>query len=89
MYNRNFKQIDLLRNRREAYNLASPYFIETKKYIKKGIIELADLIVVNKADSDLKKTAEITVRDYKTALSIIGNKNRNEKIEVLKKMKKK
>ena len=52
--------------------------------IKKGIIELADLIVVNKADSDLKKTAEITVRDYKTALSIIGNKNRNEKIEVLK-----
>tara|TARA_Y100000589_G_scaffold191634_1_gene181527 strand:- start:2042 stop:3235 length:1194 start_codon:yes stop_codon:yes gene_type:complete len=52
--------------------------------IKKGIIELADLIVVNKADSDLKKTAEITVRDYKTALSIIGNTDRNEKIEVLK-----
>ena len=37
MNKRNFKQIDLLRKRREANNLASPYFIETKKYIKKGI----------------------------------------------------
>ena len=34
---RNFKQIDLLRKRRDSNNLASPYFIETKKYIKKGI----------------------------------------------------
>ncbi len=33
----NFKQIDLLRKRRENYDLASPYFVETKKYIKKGI----------------------------------------------------
>ena len=28
--------------------------------IKKGIIEMADLIVVNKADGNLKKSAEIT-----------------------------
>ena len=34
---RNFKQIDLLRKRTQKYNLASPYFVETKKYIKKGI----------------------------------------------------
>ena len=33
----NFKQIDLLRKRREEDNLANPFFIETKKYIKKGI----------------------------------------------------
>tara|TARA_B100001093_G_scaffold461483_1_gene475956 strand:- start:217 stop:906 length:690 start_codon:yes stop_codon:yes gene_type:complete len=33
----NFKQIDLLRKRRENYDLASPYFVETKKYINKGI----------------------------------------------------
>jgi len=33
----NFKQIDLLRKRRQNYNLASPYFVETKKYIKRGI----------------------------------------------------
>ena len=40
--------------------------------IKKGIIELADLIVVNKADNDLQKAAEITQNDYKTALNISG-----------------
>ena len=33
----NFKQIDLLRQRREEDNFANPFFIETKKYIKKGI----------------------------------------------------
>ena len=33
----NFKQIDLLRKRREEENFANPFFIETKKYIKKGI----------------------------------------------------
>tara|TARA_Y100000589_G_scaffold288868_1_gene290555 strand:+ start:87 stop:776 length:690 start_codon:yes stop_codon:yes gene_type:complete len=33
----NFKQIDLLRKRREVENFANPFFIETKKYIKKGI----------------------------------------------------
>ena len=39
-----FKQIDLLRKRREANNLAGPYFIETKKYIKKGIF--SGLIII-------------------------------------------
>ena len=33
----NFKQIDLLRKRREEDNFANPFFIETKKYVKKGI----------------------------------------------------
>ena len=33
----NFKQIDLLRQRREEDNFANPFFIETKKYVKKGI----------------------------------------------------
>jgi len=33
----NFQQIDLLRKRREEDYLANPFFIETKKYIKKGI----------------------------------------------------
>ena len=33
----NFKQIDLLRKRRNEHNFATPYFIETKTYIKKGI----------------------------------------------------
>ena len=51
--------------------------------IKKGIIELADLIIVNKADNDLKKTAEITQREYKNALSITGKPRQNHFIDVL------
>ena len=43
----NLKQIDLLRNRRKADNLADPYFIETKKYIKKGIFKGLTLIAIS------------------------------------------
>ncbi len=43
----NFKQIDLLRKRRESNNLADPYFIDTRKYIKKGIYSGAILISVS------------------------------------------
>ena len=41
--------------------------------IKKGIIELADLLVVNKADGSLLSTAKVTVNDYKNAISIINS----------------
>ena len=51
--------------------------------IKKGIIELADLIVVNKADNDLQKAAEITQNDYKTALNISGKPKNGFEVEVL------
>ena len=47
MNKRNFKQIDLLRKRREANNLANPYFIETKKYIKKGIFVGLTTIIIS------------------------------------------
>ena len=40
--------------------------------IKKGIIEMADLIIVNKGDGELKKSAEITKREYKNAVHIIN-----------------
>ena len=43
----NFKQIDLLRKRRESTNLADPYFIDTGKYIKKGIISGLVLIFIS------------------------------------------
>jgi len=35
----NFKQIDLLRKRRETNNLVDPYFIDNRKYIKKGVFQ--------------------------------------------------
>ena len=41
-----FKQIDLLRKRREA-NLNEPYFLDTKKYIKKGIFSGFTLIALS------------------------------------------
>ncbi len=39
--------------------------------IKKGIVELADLIVVNKADGDLVIAAERVARDYGNALHLL------------------
>jgi len=39
--------------------------------IKKGIVELAELIVVNKADGPLLPTAQRTVADYRAALRLI------------------
>ena len=41
-----FKQIDLLRKRREA-NSNEPYFLDTKKYIKKGIFSGLTLIALS------------------------------------------
>ena len=37
MGNSNFKKIDLLRKRRESNLLQDPFFIDTRKYIKKVI----------------------------------------------------
>ena len=42
-----FQQIDLLRKRRESNNLPSPYFIDTNKYIKKGIFSGLILISIS------------------------------------------
>ena len=47
MVKRSLKKIDLLRKKREANNLARPYFIETKKYIKRGIFSGFILIVTS------------------------------------------
>ena len=43
----NLKQIDLLRNRRESNNFAAPHFVDTNKYIKKGIFSGLVLIVIS------------------------------------------
>ena len=51
--------------------------------IKKGIIEMADLIIVNKADGELKKSAEITQREYKNASHITNKSRINEDIGVM------
>ena len=45
MSNKSFKQIDLLRNRRDETLLLEPYFIDNKKFIKKGIYLGSTLII--------------------------------------------
>ena len=39
--------------------------------IKRGILELADLIVVNKADGDMKQMAKAAVQQYSSALELL------------------
>lgn len=42
--------------------------------VKRGIMEIADLIVVNKADGDLKSTAMRTAADYRGALRLMRSR---------------
>lgn len=51
--------------------LLSPASGDELQGIKKGIVELAELIVVNKADGPLLATAQRTVADYRAALRLI------------------
>ncbi len=51
--------------------LLSPAAGDELQGIKKGIVELAELIVVNKADGPLLATAQRTVADYSAALRLI------------------
>lgn len=43
--------------------------------IKRGVMELADLVVVNKADGDLAPLAEQTAGDYRLALHLVRSKH--------------
>ena len=47
MVKSNFKQIDLLRKRRGGNDLNAPYFIDTKKYIKRGILYGSILLLIS------------------------------------------
>jgi LAO/AO transport system kinase len=51
--------------------LLSPAAGDELQGIKKGIVELAELIVVNKADGPLLDAAQRTVADYRAALRLI------------------
>ena len=51
--------------------------------IKKGIMEIADLLVVNKADGDLKAAAKRTAHDYQAALRLMRQNSPNWAPEVL------
>ena len=50
--------------------------------IKKGIVELADIILVNKADGDMKDIAEISAQDYRNALHLLRPVSPNWQVPV-------
>jgi LAO/AO transport system kinase len=45
--------------------------------VKRGIMEIADLVVINKADGELKPVAEITRADYASALRLMRKRKRD------------
>lgn len=51
--------------------------------IKKGIIEIADLIAINKADGDNRQRAERAASEYRTALSLLTPTSSNWQPPVL------
>jgi LAO/AO transport system kinase len=50
--------------------------------IKRGIVELADLILINKADDDLVKHAGRAAAEYRNALRLLHPRLANWKVEV-------
>jgi len=58
--------------------------------IKKGVLEVADAIVINKADGDNKRRAELARREYETALHLLtpGSKDWSPPVLTCSAMKK-
>ncbi len=50
--------------------------------IKRGIMELADMIIVNKADGDMAATARHSASDYLSALKLLHPRTRNWSVPV-------
>jgi LAO/AO transport system kinase len=63
--------------------LVSPGGGDELQGIKRGIMELADLVVVNKADGDLAAAAGRAVADYRNAVHLLRPKWRSWNTEVL------
>jgi LAO/AO transport system kinase len=52
--------------------------------LKKGLIELADMIAINKADGEFEARASVTAGDYKAALHILTPASANWQPPVIK-----
>jgi LAO/AO transport system kinase len=50
--------------------------------IKRGIMELADLVLINKADDDLVRLAEQSANEYRHALQLLRPRSTEWKVEV-------
>jgi len=63
--------------------LLSPGSGDELQGIKRGIMELADLIVVNKADGDFKDAAKLAASDVENALHLMKPKSENWTVRTL------
>lgn len=63
--------------------VASPTGGDELQGIKRGIMELADLVVVNKADGDLAAAARRTCGDLRSAMHLLRPKRSEWQVEVL------
>lgn len=63
--------------------LSNPTAGDELQGIKKGIVEISDLILINKADGDLIPKARIAQYEYMTALKFIRHKSDKWKPQVL------
>ena len=63
--------------------LLSPGGGDELQGIKRGIIELADILVVNKSDGNLLATSKSTVLDYKNALKLLKPRIKEWTIPIL------
>ena len=63
--------------------LLSPGAGDQLQGIKRGIIEVADILVVNKSDGDLKSSSRNTVLDYKNALKLLKPRTENWSVPVI------
>ncbi|MBI2521271.1 MAG: methylmalonyl Co-A mutase-associated GTPase MeaB [Bdellovibrio sp.] len=60
----------------DAFVLAvSPLSGDSIQGMKKGILELADIVLITKADGTSKNLAEITLNDYKNSMKLIFRKD--------------
>ncbi len=50
--------------------------------IKRGIMELADLVLINKADGEMKKLATQAASEYRDALQLLRSRSADWKVEV-------
>jgi LAO/AO transport system kinase len=63
--------------------LLSPSGGDELQGIKRGIMELADLVIINKADGDFKSAAKLAAGDVKNALHLMKPKSENWIVETL------
>jgi LAO/AO transport system kinase len=62
--------------------LLSPGAGDDLQGVKRGIVELADIVVVNKADGDLAAAAERTAADYANALHLLRSRTEGWEVRV-------